>query len=73
MHKVEEYVKSDVTYKARNIYVLENFVYFMCDAPHLIKTVRNAWSNSRVNGTRHLEVKCCYLIYLLLTYLIEQR
>ena len=57
MHKIEEHTKSDVTYKAPNIYLPEKFIYFMCDVPHLIKTVRNAWANSRANGTRHLEVK----------------
>ena len=56
LHKIAKYQKSDVTYKAPNIYLQEKFVYFMCDVPHLIKTVRNAWCNSRDNGTRHLEV-----------------
>ena len=59
MHTIEEHQKSSVTYKAPNIFLPGNFVYFMCDVPHLLKTVRNAWSNSRHNGTRHLEVKNC--------------
>ena len=35
-----------VCYKARNIYALDRFVYFISDAPHLIKTIRNNVLNS---------------------------
>lgn len=55
-HSVSKYLKSGVTYKAPNIFLPGEFVYFVADPPHLIKTVRNAWYNSRSNGPRHLEV-----------------
>ena len=58
-HSIEEHKKSDITFKAPNITLLGNFVYFMCEVPHLMKTTRNAWSNSRAKGTRHLEVCTC--------------
>ena len=41
---------------APNIALSGNFIYFICDVPHLIKTTRNAWSNSTAKGTRNLEV-----------------
>lgn len=45
------------TYKARNPYSTDNrWVYFIADPPHLMKTVRNCWSHSGVNGTRHMQV-----------------
>ena len=55
-HAIKEHMKSGVTFKAPNITLPGNFVYFMCDVPHLMKTTRNAWSFSTANGTRHLEV-----------------
>ena len=54
MHKVPKFQCSDVTYKAPNITNPDNLVYFMADPPHLIETVRNAWYNSRANGTHSL-------------------
>ena len=37
----------DVVYKTPNPFSDDNRdVYFMSDVPHLIKTVRNCWSNS---------------------------
>ena len=36
-----------------------SLVYLVTDPPHLIKTVRNAWYKSRLNGTCHLEVSAC--------------
>lgn len=45
------------TYKARNSYSSDNrWVYFISDPPHLMKTVRNCWSHSGVNGTRRMQV-----------------
>ena len=39
--------KSEVTYKVPNPYTSEKRdIYFISDVPHLIKTVRNCWSNS---------------------------
>lgn len=38
---------SGSTYKVRNPYSQEErYIYFISDAPHLVKTVRNCWSNS---------------------------
>jgi len=56
MQAIPEYSKHGVTYKVPNLYQPEKFIYFVADVPHLMKTVRNAWYNSRHNGTRHLEV-----------------
>jgi len=65
-HAIAEHKKSGVTFKAPNIDLPGNFVYFICDVPHLMKTARNAWSNSTANGTRHLEV----LYYLIIICII---
>ena len=36
-----------ITHKVRNPYSMEDrYLYFFVDVPHLIKTVRNCWSNS---------------------------
>lgn len=32
------------------------YVYFICDIPHLLKTVRNCWSHPSFNGSRLLQV-----------------
>jgi len=34
-------------YKVKNPYCLDRHVFFMSDPPHLMKTVRNAWSSSK--------------------------
>ena len=45
------------TYKAQNPYSTDNrWVYIISDPPHLMKTVRNCWLHSGVNGTRHMQV-----------------
>lgn len=50
-------------HKTRNIYSTDNrWLYFISDPPHLLKTVRNCWSHSGKDGTRHMKVK--YYIYL---------
>ena len=56
MHSINKHKKGKITYKAPNLSQPDEFIYFVPDVPHLIKTVRNAWYNSRYNGTRHLEV-----------------
>ena len=39
---------TDITYKVKNPYADDGrYLYFICDPPHLIKCVRNAWSNSK--------------------------
>lgn len=32
------------------------FIYFFSDVPHLMKTTRNAWANSKEKGSRDLTV-----------------
>ncbi|XP_065891694.1 uncharacterized protein [Dysidea avara] len=54
-HSIEKYKKMCITYKAPNLTLPGQFVYFMVDVLHLMKTTRNAWSNSQAKGTRHLE------------------
>ena len=57
LHKMEQYTKSGVTYFAPNICRTPgDYVYFIADVPHLIKTIRNAWHNSQHNRSRHLVV-----------------
>ena len=51
-----------IPYKTNNPYAKdERWIYFIADPPHLIKTVRNCWSHSGVNGTIHMEVNYIYL------------
>ena len=46
MHRRGTTQKSGITYKIRNPYSIEERdIYFISDVPHLIKTVRNCWSN----------------------------
>jgi len=44
-HKISQYQKSGVTYKAPNVCRPRHYVNLMPDPPHLLKTVRNAWYN----------------------------
>ena len=47
----------DPLYKTANPYTNENReIFFMSDVPHLIKTTRNNWSHSTLNGSRKLWV-----------------
>ena len=47
MHRLASGQKSGVVYKVWNPYSIEERdLYFISDVPHLIKTVRNCWSNS---------------------------
>jgi len=57
LHKISKHQKSGITYKTPNISDPGRFVYFIADAPHVLKTVRNAWYNSQANRTRNLVVK----------------
>ena len=50
-----------VVYKTPNIYRPGNYIYFISDVPHLLKTTRNAWANSKQDGTRELWV-CSKLV-----------
>ena len=57
LHKMEEYMKSGVTYKVPNLCRLPgDSIYFIPDVPHLIKTICNAWYNSQDKRSRHLVV-----------------
>lgn len=50
-------------YKTQNVFSQDKrWLYFISDPPHLIKTVRNCWSHSGSNGTRHMKV--CALKFL---------
>ena len=57
MHK-SPHDPSTYIHKARNPYSLDTpgrWLFFFAD-PHLIKTVRNCWSHSGSQGTRHMQV-----------------
>lgn len=61
MHKTPDL---SVPYKAKNPYAKDKQrVYFISDPPHLIKTVRNCWSHSSINGTRHMEVRKSSVVF----------
>ena len=59
LHKIEKLMKSGITYVVPNVCRPPgDYVYFMPDVPHLIKTIRNAWHNSQLHRSRHLMVSC---------------
>ena len=61
MHK--SLTDQSLCYKTLNPYANnERYIYFIADPPHLMKTVRNCWSHSGVNGTRRMEA--CLLLIL---------
>ena len=46
-YRLHHKIQKDVMYKVPNPYTNEKRdIFFISDVPHLIKTVRNAWSNS---------------------------
>ena len=58
-------------YKTRNPFAQEErWIFFISDPPHLIKTTRNCWSHSALNGTRLMTVsrvitvKYTYIVYV---------
>ena len=61
----------DVSYKTSNPYRENEDIYFFCDAPHLLKTARNCFSNSFAHSnSRKMEVsQQCLLLVLLLIFL----
>ena len=58
LRRIGELVKFGVTYITPNVCCKppENYIYFMADVPHLIKTARNAWYNSQLARFQHLMV-----------------
>lgn len=57
--------RGEVVYKVVNPYAPEKrYLYFISDPPHLLKTVRNAWSNSK----RHLWVSIYYVHMYVASY-----
>ena len=44
----------DVCYRTINLYAKYRYIYFFCDAPHLVKTARNCLSHSRSGGSRYM-------------------
>ena len=60
-------MKDGIVYKTPNLYRPGEFLYFFSDVPHLIKTTRNAWANSKENGSRDLTVSFILLLSYSLT------
>lgn len=58
MHKQASNGDEDIVYKTVNVYSPDNRpLFFISDVPHLVKTVRNCWSNSFGHSfTRNLMV-----------------
>ena len=54
-----------LTFKTRNIYAPDRYIWFFCDAPpHLIKTTRNCLSNSGMNRcTRYMWINGCNILW----------
>ena len=74
MHKFESV--NGITCRVDNPYSANKcYIYFFADVPHLIKTVRNAWSNSFAGSkTRLLWVSTCILcinIYIAVFHLVN--
>ena len=64
MHLLEDKsnVKDGVVYWTWNKYRRNSKIYFICDPPHLIKTIRNNLENSGANkNTRNLIVSVQHL------------
>ena len=64
LHKIPQHLKSGVTYMTPNISFPGSNIFFMPDAPHLLKTVRNALYNSQANRTRNLVVKNIIILFV---------
>ena len=58
LHSISKFLKSGFRYKAPNIFSPGQFVSFMADLPHLIKTVQNAWYKLQVKWNRPFRSKC---------------
>ena len=56
-HYDNSLAKDNIVYKVPNLFRPGSYIYFISDVPHLMKTSRNAWENSKKNGTRKLWVK----------------
>ena len=53
---------ANVPYKTANPYRQDSDLYFFCDAPHLLKTTRNCFSNSFAHSkSRKLKVHVLYM------------
>ena len=50
MHSsLDDHPDADVVYKTVNLFAPERYIYFMADAPHLMKTARNAFYPSGIH------------------------
>jgi hypothetical protein len=57
LHRPHGVPKGTLVYKTKNVYADEDRdLYFICDPPHLIKTVRNCWEKSH-NGISKRKMK----------------
>ena len=55
-HRLQQYSK-EPCYYTTNLYARSRKIFFICDPPHLMKTFRNNWENSRWNKkSRNLQV-----------------
>ena len=61
-HKYKPHMKDGIVYKTPNLYRPGEFIYFFSDVPHLMKTTRNAWANSKENGSRDLTVLLVHMV-----------
>lgn len=41
----------------------QRWLYFFSDPPHLVKTIRNCWYQSGINGTRHMQVLLIVIVH----------
>ena len=56
--------KGSIPYKTVNLFREEENLYFFCDAPHLLKTARNCFSNSFAHSqSRRMKVKSTHYTF----------
>ena len=50
MHSgLDDHPDADVVYKTVNLFAPDRYIYFIADAPHLMKTARNALYHSGIH------------------------
>ena len=63
-YKLHKISSSSLPFFAINMCCTERRIYFICDPPHLVKTIRNNWENSHGNKkTRNLFVISIFSYY----------
>ena len=60
MHSgLDDHPDADVVYKTVNLFAPDRYIYFIADAPHLMKTARNALYHSGIHKWFRFEIASC--------------